>query len=200
MEKMMKISKNLNIFANVAKHIFRVAAVIIALAAVILLFLSPHHPMWQNGTYSLTLGNVALELIPDGAIPAEATRSALIIGLVFCVPVLFFSAKCLAIIQDILTPMTQGKPFDTKVADSLKKLSFIVLAAGAVMEVGKVALSALLLNSIRLDALFNPELVAGYTVKHVLSMNFIFLFAVLYLMSHVFRYGEALQQLSDETL
>ena len=200
MEKMMKISKNLNIFANVAKHIFRVAAVIIALAAVILLFLSPHHPMWQNGTYSLTLGNVALELIPDGAIPAEATRSALIIGLIFCVPVLFFSAKCLAIIQDILTPMTQGKPFDTKVADSLKKLSFIVLAAGAVMEVGKVALSALLLNSIRLDALFNPELVAGYTVKHVLSMNFIFLFAVLYLMSHVFRYGEALQQLSDETL
>ena len=200
MEKMMKISKNLNIFANVAKHIFRVAAVIIALAAVILLFLSPHHPMWQNGTYSLTLGNVALELIPDGAIPAEATRSALIIGLVFCVPVLFFSAKCLAIIQDILTPMTQGKPFDTKVADSLKKLSFIVLAAGAVMEVGKVALSALLLNSIRLDALFNPELVAGYTVKHVLSMNFIFLFAVLYLMSHVFRYGEELQQLSDETL
>lgn len=200
MEKMMKISKNLNIFANVAKHIFRVAAVIIALAAVILLFLSPHHPMWQNGTYSLTLGNVALELIPDGAIPAEATRSALIIGLVFCVPVLFFSAKCLAIIQDILTPMTQGKPFDTKVADSLKKLSFIVLAAGAVMEVGKVALSALLLNSIRLDALFNPELVAGYTVKHVLSMNFIFLFAVLYLMSHVFRYGEELQVLSDETL
>ena len=156
--------------------------------------------MWQNGTYSLTLGNVALELIPDGAIPAEATRSALIIGLVFCVPVLFFSAKCLAIIQDILTPMTQGKPFDTKVADSLKKLSFIVLAAGAVMEVGKVALSALLLNSIRLDALFNPELVAGYTVKHVLSMNFIFLFAVLYLMSHVFRYGEELQVLSDETL
>lgn len=200
MEKMMKISKNLNIFANVAKHLFRVAAVIIALAAVILLFLSPHHPMWQNGTYSLTLGNVALELIPDGAIPAEATRSALIIGLVFCVPVLFFSAKCLAIIQDILTPMTQGKPFDTKVADSLKKLSFIVLAAGAVMEVGKVALSALLLNSIRLDALFNPELVAGYTVKHVLSMNFIFLFAVLYLMSHVFRYGEELQVLSDETL
>ena len=200
MEKMMKISKNLNIFANVAKHLFRVAAVIIALAAVILLFLSPHHPMWQNGTYSLTLGNVALELIPDSAIPAEATRSALIIGLVFCDPVLFFSAKCLAIIQDILTPMTQGKPFDTKVADSLKKLSFIVLAAGAVMEVGKVALSALLLNSIRIDALFNPELVAGYTVKHVLSMNFIFLFAVLYLMSHVFRYGEELQALSDETL
>ena len=33
-----------------------------------------------------------------------------------------------------------------------------------------------------------------------MNMNFILLFAVLYLMSHVFRYGEQLQQLSDETL
>ena len=200
MDKIMKTSKNLNTFANVAKSLFQTAAIIIAVCVVILLFVSPHHHMWQNGTYNLELGNVTLELIPDGAIPAEATRRAVIAGLIFCIPVLLFAAKCLGMIQDILIPMTQGQPFDKKVSQSLRKLSFITLAAGALIEIGEIALSALRLNSIRMDALFNPELVAGYTVEHVMNMDFILLFAVLYLMSLVFRYGEELQQLSDETL
>lgn len=200
MDKMMKISKNLNTFANVAKHLFRAAAIVIAVCVVILLFVSPHHEMWRNGTYSLELGHVTLELIPDGAIPAETTRLGVISGLIFCIPVLLFGVKCLAIVQDILTPMTQGQPFDVNVSRNLRKLSFIALAAGAILEIGKIGLSALHLSSIRLDALFNPELVAGYTVEHVFNMDFILLFAVLYLMSHVFRYGQELQQLSDETL
>ena len=200
MDKMMRISKNLNSFAKAAKGIFQAAAIVIAVCIVILLFVSPHHAMWQNGTYSLELGNVTLELIPDGAIPAEVTRRTVIAGLIFCIPVLLFTAKCLAIVQDILTPMTQGQPFDKKVSQNLRKLSFITLIAGAVIEIGEIALSALRLNSIRLDALFNPELVAGYTVENVMNMNFILLFGALYLMSHVFRYGEELQQLSDETL
>ena len=200
MEKMMTISKNLNTFAGVAKALFKAAAIIIAVCVVILLFVSPHHEMWRSGTYSLELGNVTLELIPDGAIPAEVTRNTVIAGLVFCIPVLLFGAKCLSIIQDILTPMTQGQPFHNAVSRSLRKLSFITLIAGALIELGGMALSALRLGSIRLDALFNPELVAGYTVEHVMNMNFILLFAALYLMSHVFRYGEELQQLSDETL
>lgn len=200
MEKMKTISKNLNTFAGVAKSLTQAAAIVVAVCIVILLFVSPHHEMWRDGTYSLELGNVTLELIPDGAIPAEVTRNTVIAGLIFCIPVLLFSAKCLAIVQNILTPMSQGQPFDTKVSRSFRKLSFLTLAAGAVMEIGGMALSALRLSSIKLDALFNPELVAGYTVEHVMNTDFIFLFAVLYLMSHVFRYGEELQKLSDETL
>ena len=96
--------------------------------------------------------------------------------------------------------MSQGQPFDSNVSQNFRTLSFITLASGAVVELGGMALSALRLGSIRLDSLFNPQLVAGYTVEHVMNMNFILLFAVLYLMSHVFRYGEELQQLSDETL
>lgn len=200
MNKMMNISKNLNTFAGVATSLSKAAAIVIAVCVVILLFVSPHHEMWHDGTYSLELGHVTLELILDGAIPAEVTRRTVICGLIFCIPVLLFSAKCLAIIQSILTPMSQGKPFDSNVSLSFRKLSFITLAAGAVIELGGMVLSALQLGSIKLDALFNPQLVAGYTVEHVMNTNFIFLFAVLYLMSHVFRYGEQLQQLSDETL
>ena len=200
MEKMMKISNNLNTLAGVARGLFRAAAIVIAVCVVILLFVSPHHEMWRDGTYSLELGHVTLDLIPDGAIPAEVTRNTVIAGLIFCIPVLLFWAKCLTIVRNILTPMSQGQPFNTKVSQNFRKLSFITLVAGAVMELGGMALSALRLGSIRLDTLFNPELVSGYTVEHVMNTDFILLFAALYLMSHVFRYGEELQALSDETL
>lgn len=200
MKKMMTISTNLNTFAGVAKVLFKAAAIIIAVCVVILLFVSPHHEMWRNGTYSLELGNVTLELIPDGAIPAEVTRRTVIGGLIFCIPLFLLIAKCLGIVQDILTPMSQGQPFEGSVADSLRQLSLFALIGGGIAEAGNLAISALRLGNIKLDALFNPDLVAGYTVEHVMNMNFILFFAVLYLMSHVFRYGEQLQQLSDETL
>ena len=200
MNKIMKISMNLNTFAGVARTIFRAAAIIIAVCVVILMFVSPHHDMWRNGDYTLGLGHVTLELIPDGAIPAESTRNSILGGLILCIFALLFSTKCLSIVQDILTPMSQGKPFDRSVSDSLRKLSFITLIAGGIMEAGKILLTALQLNSVKLDALFNPEMVAGYTVDFVIDGNVILLFAALYLMSHVFRYGEELQQLSDETL
>lgn len=200
MNKVMKISKGLNTFAGIARSFLKAAAIIIAVCVVILMFVSPHHDMWRNGEYTLGLGHVTLELIPDGAIPPEVTRRTVICGLVFCIPLLLLSARCVRIVQDILTPMAQGKPFDKSVSASLRKLSFIVLIGGGIIEVGKIVLSALQLNSVKLDALFNPDLVAGYTVDFVIDGNLILLFAVLYLMSHVFRYGEELQQLSDETL
>ena len=93
-----------------------------------------------------------------------------------------------------------GSALRQNVSVSLRKLSFITLAVGILLEIGETVLSALILGSIKLDALFIPELVAGYTVEHVTGSGFILLFAVQYLMSHVFRYGQELQQLSDETL
>lgn len=200
MNKVMKISKVLNTLSGIVRTMLRVAAVIIAVAVVILLFVSPDHEMWRNGTCTVGLGHVMLELIPDGAIPPAATRLFTIGSLSFCIPLLLFGAMCLRTIQDILKPMSEGKPFDKSVSSSLRKLSFITLIAGGIIEAGKTVLSAFMLHSINLDALFNPELVAGYTVDFVLDGNMIVLFAVLYLMSHVFRYGEELQQLSDETL
>ena len=200
MNKVMKISNNLNIFVGVARTIFKSAAIVIAVCVVILLFVSPHHDIWRNANHTLQLGLVTLDLIVDGAVPAEVTRNGIIGGLIFCIPLLLFGAKCLRIVQDILTPMSQGKPFDQKVSLSLRKLSFITLIVGTIYQAGTMLLSALQLNNVNLTNLFNPEFVAGYTVEFIFDTNFILVFAVLYLMSHVFRYGEELQQLSDETL
>ena len=200
MNKVMKISKVLNSIAGFYRTLLKVATIIIAVAVVILMFVSKHSSIWSGVDYTLQLGNVTLALIPDGMIPPEATRLLTIGGLIFSIPLLIFSSMCLRIIQDILNPMSQGKPFTDRVSNSLRKLSFITLIVGAISEIGDMVFSTLELSSIKLDALFNPAFVSGYTVEQSMDMNFLLLFGVLFLMSHVFRYGEELQQLSDETL
>ena len=47
---------------------------------------------------------------------------------------------------------------------------------------------------------FNSAIVKNITVEYELNMWFIAGFVLLMLMSHVFAYGQQLQQLSDETL
>lgn len=200
MNKVMKISKALNTIAGIGRTLLKVAAIIIAVSVVILMFVSPNHEMWRNGTYTLGLGQVTLELIPDGFITPETTRLLMIGGLSFCIPLLLFSAKYLHIIQDILIPMSQGKPFDKSVSGSLRRLSFITLIIGAINEVGNAVSVLVPISCFDPSILFNPEYVSGYTLGTVLNLNFLLPCAVLYLMSHVFRYGEELQQLSDETL
>ena len=200
MNKVMKISKAVNTIAGVVRTILKVAAIIISVAVVILIFVSPNHEMWRNGTYTLGLGQVTLELIPDEVISTETTRLLMISGLCFCIPLLLFSAKHLHIIQDILTPMSMGKPFDRSVSSSLRRLSVITLIIGVISEVGNAVSVLVPISCFDPSILFNSEYVSGYTLGTVLNLNFLLPCAVLYLMSHVFRYGEQLQQLSDETL
>lgn len=200
MNKVMKISKVLNTFAGIGRTLFKVAAILDAIVVVILMFVSKHHDIWRSIGYTLQLGDITLELIPDGMIPPEASRLLILGALILFIPLSLYGAKWLHIVQGILAPMAQGKPFDRSVSDSLRKLSFITLIVGAISEIGDMVFYALELSSIKLDALFNPAFVSGYTVEQTMDMNFLVVFGVLFLMSHVFRYGEELQQLSDETL
>ena len=177
-----------------------IVPLIIIIFVVILLFVSPHHEMWRNGTYTLGLGQVTLELISNGVIPTETTRLLMICGLCFCIPLLLLSAKYLHIIQDILIPMSLGKPFDRNVSSSLLRLSIITLIIGIISEVGNAVSVLVPISCFDPSILFNSEYVSGYTLGTVLNLNFLLPCAVLYLMSHVFRYGEELQKLSDETL
>ena len=200
MQKVTKISKVLNTIIGICRIILKVAAIVSAVAVCILLFIPKHSDIWQSIGYTIQLGEVTLELIPDGMIAPESARLFSIGSVALSVLLFLFAAKWLHIVQGILTPMSQGKPFDRNVSTSLRKLSFITLIIGGIGEAVNMGFFALQLRNFNLDALFNPALVAGYTVEMKMDMNFLLIFGILLLLSHVFRYGEELQTLSDETL
>ena len=103
-------------------------------------------------------------------------------------------------IREILHPMTEGKPFDAVISTNLKKLARLSINLGILINI--IRISEQVMTVFVYDL---PELLISEKITHVggmfqLDLTFLIYWAILLLLSYVFRYGEELQQLSDETL
>ena len=103
-------------------------------------------------------------------------------------------------IREILLPMKEGKPFDAIVSTNLKKLAKLSIVIGILYNI--IILSEQIMTVFVYDL---PGLLISEKISHVggmfqVDLAFIVYWAILLLLSYVFRYGEELQQLSDETL
>ena len=103
-------------------------------------------------------------------------------------------------IREILNPMKEEKPFDSIVSTNLKKLAKLSIHLGILGNI--IILSEQILTVFVYDL---PGLLISEKITHVggmfqVDLTFLIYWAILLLLSYVFRYGEELQQLSDETL
>jgi len=103
-------------------------------------------------------------------------------------------------IREILLPMKEEKPFASIVSTNLKKLAKLSINLGILCNI------IMLSEQIMTVFVYNlPSLLISEKITHVggmfkVDLTFLIYWAVLLLLSYVFRYGEELQQLSDETL
>ncbi len=103
-------------------------------------------------------------------------------------------------IREILDPMKEEKPFDSIVSTNLKKLARLSINLGIFYNI--IILSEQILTVFVYDL---PGLLISDKITHVggmfqVDLTFLIYWAILLLLSYVFRYGEELQQLSDETI
>ena len=103
-------------------------------------------------------------------------------------------------IREILQPMAEEKPFESIVSTNLKKLAKLSITMGILYNI--IILSEQIITVFVYDL---PALLVSEKIAHVggmfsVDLTFVVYWAILLLLSYVFRYGEQLQQLSDETL
>jgi len=103
-------------------------------------------------------------------------------------------------IREILRPMKEEKPFDSVVSTNLKKLAALSIHLGIFYNI--IILSEQIIAVFVYDL---PSLLLSEKIVHVggmfqVDLTFLIYWAILLLLSYIFRYGEQLQQLSDETL
>ena len=103
-------------------------------------------------------------------------------------------------IREILRPMADEKPFDSIVSVNLKKLARLSINLGILANI--IILTEQIMTVFIYDL---PGLLISEKITHVggmfnVDLTFLLYWAILMLLSYVFRYGEQLQQLSDETL
>ena len=108
--------------------------------------------------------------------------------------------KGVGYIREILRPMKEEKPFDSVVSTNLKKLAALSIHLGIFYNI--IILSEQIISVFVYDL---PSLLISEKITHVggmfqIDLTFLIYWAILLLLSYVFRYGEQLQQLSDETL
>lgn len=164
-------------------------------------FLFGLNPSWIAGAYnevdvgflSLTIGEGCAPSLSVVLLTAAAQIGITLIGL--CL-----SWMLLRCFREILKPMKEGLPFQNTVCQNLKKSALYVIIWGVVKNLGEGLELLLIVSQYRLPSLLLSDKITQVSFIAPSDLGFLFVAAVLLLLSYVFRYGESLQQLSDETL
>ena len=110
------------------------------------------------------------------------------------------SRRGVGYIREILSPMKEGQPFAAIVSTNLKKLARLSINLGILFNIIRLTEQIMTVFVYDLPGLLISEKITHVGGMFQVDLTFLIYWAVLLLLSYVFRYGEELQQLSDETL
>lgn len=114
---------------------------------------------------------------------------------------LMYEGRCgVGYIREILQPMAEEKPFESIVSTNLKKLAKLSITMGILYNIIILSEQLMTVFVYGLPGLLLSEKIVHVDGMFTLDLAFLVYWAILLLLSYVFRYGEELQQLSDETL
>ena len=203
MNNLTNTAKKLDKVFEIAHIVFGALAIasIVGVALIAVAYIFKMDPTFIGTDYEkFDVGYLELEIAP-----AFAPSKWLILGqaaltlLVSC-RLFYDGRRGIGYVREILKPMIEEKPFDSIVSTNLKKLAKLAIVIGILVNI--IILSEQIMTVFVYDL---PGLLISEKITHVTGMfkidpTFIVYWAILMLLSYVFRHGESLQQLSDETL
>lgn len=151
---------------------------------------------FNKDVYNTLFGSIRidyLQLIFNDDLALNKDKMSMWLPLIFLITAIFVFIiyKAVQTIESICTITMDHTPFDVRVANHIKNLAKYIL------EVCRVLYFKQILN---FDLLFNTKYVTQIKFDIRLHLSFLVFAALIYLLSYIFRYGQELQQLSDETL
>ncbi len=122
------------------------------------------------------------------------------VTLLICCRVMYDSRQGVGCIREILQPMKEEKPFEATVSTNLKKLARLSISLGILCNLLSLFEQIMVVFVYDLPGLLLSEKITHVGGMFTVDLSFLIYWGILHLLSYVFRYGEDLQQLSDETL
>ena len=160
--------------------------------------LPPH--MIGTGFQNAELGNITISVAEDQMPAFSVILGKIAVEIALTLLCLLIARKMVACVREILSPMKEGAPFHTSVSANLKNLAIHTCIIGVAMNSKDVLSNALTARAYNLANVMVNDQITHISISNVFDLSFLFIAAILLLLSYVFRYGEELQQLSDETL
>lgn len=203
MNNLINTSKKLDTFFKILGTVLRalsIAALVCVVLIVVALLLKLDPEMIGTGYASVDLAFLELT-VADGFAPDQ--RLVLIQGAIVLALGLVNTVICEAgvrCIRRILDPMTQGIPFQDEISKNLKKLAKLSIILGIGLNLMQLAGQIMTVVIFDLQTLLISDKITHVTANFSFDLTFLAVAAILLLLSHIFRYGQQLQQLEDETL
>lgn len=195
--KMVTTAKNLDSILKVMEGIMKAIAIVFAVFFVLMKIFGQKMVM---DTVTLDLDFVKLHLAGEYTMVTGSVLNYIdLILLTGCLGGIAIR-YALGALRSILAPVKECRPFDREVADGLRKLAWIILAGGGVVQGLGLASRALLAGSLPMDVIFSSPAIESVEYVYTMEFGFVWMFVVLMLLSRIFEYGRQLQQESDETL
>lgn len=160
---------------------------------------------FNKDVYNTLFGSIRIDYLQltfndDSALSKD--KMSIWLPLIFLITAIFVFIiyKAVQTIESICTITMNHTPFDVRVANHIKKLAKYILAGGIVFNILEVCRVLYFKQILNFDLLFNTKYVTQINFDIRLHLSFLVFAALIYLLSYIFRYGQELQQLSDETL
>jgi len=205
MEKLMKTSKTVDTILKVVGILFKVAGIMITVCLGLFLVVELMDIEVDGMVTSFSLSGA--EFLFKEPQPIYDNAFFMTEGIIACVIALFIvvlSAYLIKILRRIMVPMIAGNPFDGTVSKNLKKLGIAIIVNHIIITISNsVAVSMSCHMLLKNENIFNTiftDVVERVTVTHSFGITEILVGVLVIMLSHVFHYGEQLQQQADETL
>ena len=203
MDKLTSTARKIDAFFKIVDVMFKIAFVtcLVGLGIVLVgtLFDLPDEAIGYIDT-QLQFGpldlHVANDCLPSFDRMLVFTSIMIVLGAAVC----YVAILCVKTIRAILAPMKEGQPFASETSKNLRKLgwySLVVCIATQVMEAASLFIMAAMY---RIENLLISEKVTHVDINAPFDLGILIIPAVFFLLAYVFKYGEQLQVLSDETL
>ena len=197
-EKMKSTARFWNTGMKVIGGIFGVCGIICAVFAVLVAILG--EKVFVSGSFTMELGIITAHMAEDFPVNMEMMKWFACMGLV-CVAVICLLVKRATIhLRAILTPMEEGRPFEPGTAERLRKIAWLTLIGGAVVQIISISEEILMTRIYPVASVFNAELVEKVEYNFKIDGGFLWAACLILFLSYIFSYGQSLQQESDETL
>lgn len=159
----------------------------------------------DKGIYNTIFGSIRidyLQLIFKNDLALNKDKMSgwlplLFLGIAFLVFIIYKSVKT---VEEICSLTIDHRPFDKRVSNYITRLAQYIVAGGIVFNILDVCRIIYFKQIINFDVLLNTDYVTQIDFAFHPKISFLIVAALIYLLSFIFRYGQELQQLSDETL
>ena len=196
--KMVRVAKNLDIFANVGGKITFAAGIACIVVAFLSLILGDR--MFAGGALTLDLDFIKFYLNENICVNEQFIKlyvvAATLGGGIICFLVYYVSK----VLRKILAPMKNGRPFETGISENLKRVGWFILIGGFFSELVGIVARILLVKAYSIDLLFTSASIAKTEFVFTMNFDYVLITCVVFFLSYIFTYGQVLQQESDETL